>query len=250
MSRPGSERGSVVNPTSRTGLRAQLLLDQLRDQRGRRVMLVSHCLLNQNTRYAGGATRPGAVVEAVDELLAAGYGIHQLPCPERRAWGGVLKRHSLRLHYSKGGPLYPLRGALLGVFVRWTRLVYWRLARQVARDVADYQRSGVTVAGIVGIGTSPSCGVNTTLDLRASLDVLAACPAASLTRQVMNDHAVLSCRRPGEGIFIHELDRQLKRRGIALPALEHDLAGELQGDVQPLLEAPAARTLGAWTRRS
>jgi len=51
-----------------------------------------HCLLNQNTRYAGGATRPGAIAEAVHELVGAGYGIHQLPCPERLAWGGVLKQ--------------------------------------------------------------------------------------------------------------------------------------------------------------
>ena len=81
----------------------RLLLDRLRDQRGRRVVLVSHCLLNQNTRYAGGATRAGAVAELADELIGAGYGIHQLPCPERLAWGGVLKRHSLRLYHSKVG---------------------------------------------------------------------------------------------------------------------------------------------------
>ena len=225
--------------------RARMLLDRLRDERGRRVMLVSHCLLNQNTRYAGGATRPGAVAEAVDELVAAGYGIHQLPCPERLAWGGVLKPLSLRLHHSKGGALYPLRGALLRVFVWWTRLAYWRLAREVVRDVADYSRSGITVAGIVGIGASPSCGVTTTLDVRASLDVVAACPAAALTREVMNEQAVLRCRRPGAGMFIEALDRQLKRRGLALPALEHDLATELHKGTQTLLSTPPTRTLGA-----
>lgn len=139
---------------------ARLLLDQLRDERSRRVVLVSHCLLNENTRYAGGATRPGAVTEVIEELMAAGYGIHQLPCPERLAWGGVLKRHSLRLYHSKGGPLYPLRGVLLTTFLWWTNVIYRRLARQVARDVADYRRAGIEVAGIVGIGASPSCGVS------------------------------------------------------------------------------------------
>jgi uncharacterized protein YbbK (DUF523 family) len=207
-------------------------------------MLVSHCLLNQNTRYAGGATRPGAVAEVVDELLREGYGIHQLPCPERLAWGGVLKRHSLVLYHSKGGPLYLVRGALLRPFVWWTRLVYGKLARRVARDVDDYQRSGVAVAGIIGIGASPSCGVTTTLDLRGSLDVVAACPMAALTCDVMNDRAVLGCRRPGEGMFIRALDRQLTRRGLSLPAREHDLATELQGGTQKVLDAPAARTLG------
>ena len=60
---------------------ARRLLDQLHDERSRQVVLVSHCLLNQNTRYAGGATRPGAVAEVVAELMSAGYGIHQLPWP-------------------------------------------------------------------------------------------------------------------------------------------------------------------------
>jgi uncharacterized protein YbbK (DUF523 family) len=225
--------------------REPLLLDRLRDQRGRRVVLVSHCLLNQNTRYAGGATRPGAVAELADELIGAGYGIHQLPCPERLAWGGVLKRHTLRLYHSKGGPLYPLRGVLLRAFVWWTGIVYRRLARQVVRDVTDYRRSGIAVAGIVGIGASPSCGVTTTLDLRASLEVVAACPAAALTRDLMNEQAVLGCRRPGEGLFIKELNRQLKRRGITVPALEHDLAAELHGKRQTLLATPAPRTLGS-----
>jgi uncharacterized protein YbbK (DUF523 family) len=224
--------------------RERLLLDRLRDQRGRQVVLVSHCLLNQNTRYAGGATRAGAVAELADELIGAGYGIHQLPCPERLAWGGVLKRHSLRLYHSKGGPLYPLRAVLLRAFVWWTRIVYWRLARQVVRDVTDYERSGVEVVSLIGIGASPSCGVTTTLDLRASLEVVAACPAAALTRDVMNEQAVLGCRRPGEGLFIKALDRQLKRRGKTVPALEHHLAAELRGQRQILLATPAPRTLG------
>jgi len=41
---------------------------------------------------------------------------------------------------------------------------------------------------------------------------VAACPAAALTRDVMNEKAVLGCRRPGEGLFITALDRELKRR--------------------------------------
>ncbi|WP_156690056.1 2-thiouracil desulfurase family protein [Mycobacterium sp. Marseille-P9652] len=223
---------------------ARDVLDRLRDERGRRVVLVSHCMLNENTRYAGGATRPGAIAEVVDELIRGGYGIHQLPCPERLAWGGVLKRHSLRLYDSRGGPLYPLRGLLLAGFLLWTKVVYKRLARRVARDVADYRRAGFAVAGVVGVGASPSCGVTTTLDMRRSLEVVASCPAAKLTRDVMNDQAVLGCRRPGQGLFIAALARELKRRGLEVPAFEHDLAAELRGKRQTLLAGSAPRTLG------
>jgi hypothetical protein len=157
----------------------------------------------------------------------------------------VLKRHSLRLHHSQGGPLYPLRGVLLVLFSAWIRLRYRRLARQVVRDVSDYERSGITVAGIVGIGASPSCGVMTTVDLRDSLEVLAACPATALTRDLMNDKAVLGCRRPGEGLFIRALDRELRRRGLTLPAFEHDLERELHGSTRALRKDRAPRTLGA-----
>nr|CRL75798.1 hypothetical protein CPGR_03707 [Mycolicibacterium malmesburyense] len=210
-------------------------------------MLVSHCLLNQNTRYAGGATRCGAVSELVDELVTAGYGIHQLPCPERLAWGGVLKRRSLRLYHSKGTLRYVFRSTLVRAFVWWTRVVYGRLARRVVRDVSDYERSGIRVEGIVGIGASPSCGVLTTLDLRASLELVASCPTAALTREVMNEQIVLGCRRPGDGLFIDALDRRLKHRGMTVPAFEHDLAEELRGRPQTVLTSPAPRSLGRYS---
>jgi hypothetical protein len=111
--------------------------------------------------------------------------------------------------------------------------------------VADYQRAGIAVDGIVGIGASPSCGVMTTLDLRASLDVVASCPAAALTRDVMNEQAVLGCRRAGSGLFIQALDRELKRRRLTVPALEHDLADELHRGRQTLLAGQPPRTLGS-----
>lgn len=211
-------------------------------------MLVSHCLLNENTRYAGGATRSGAVAELFDELNAAGVGIHQLPCPERLAWGGVLKRHSLLLYHSKGRPMYAVRGVLLQLFVSWTRYIYRRLAQQVSRDVADYERAGIEVAGMIGIGASPSCGVTTTLDLRASLDVVAACPAAALTRDVMNDRAILDCRQAGAGLFVKALDRALERRRLTVDAFEHDLAAELRGQRQSVLRTGVRRVLGARSR--
>jgi predicted secreted protein len=60
---------------------------RLQDERSGRVVYVSHCLLNENTRYLGGAFRPGAVDEVVETYLRDGTGICQLPCPEQLAWG-------------------------------------------------------------------------------------------------------------------------------------------------------------------
>ena len=149
---------------------------------------MSHCLLNQNTRYLGGAFRPGVVHEVVDPYLQDGTGICQMPCPEQLAWGGVLKRHLLRLY---GRPwLGPVIRPLLPVLTAYTALRYRLLARRVAGQIADYQRSGFEVVGVVGVDASPTCGVATTLDLGASLGAILGCPLSRLDRSFMNDTVV------------------------------------------------------------
>jgi uncharacterized protein YbbK (DUF523 family) len=209
-----------------------LVAGRLADERGRRVAFVSHCLLNENTRYLGGAFKSGAVPEVVTGLLEAGVGISQMPCPEQRAWGGVSKRLLLRAYGIRGSPLYPLRRPLLRLFVAYTRLAYARLARSVAREIADYQRSGFEVVGVIGVGSSPSCGVGHTLDMRRSLEVIAACPIASIDRTTVNQQAVAGCRTPGEGIFTEQLRRWLDRDGITVPFVEYDIVAEMGGEAQ------------------
>ena len=52
------------------------------DGRSRRVLLIAHCLLNQNAISDGTAVCPAAFREAVRALLDGEAGIVQLPCPE------------------------------------------------------------------------------------------------------------------------------------------------------------------------
>lgn len=40
---------------------------------------------------------PGVVIAAVERYVQDGTGIVQMPCPEQRVWGGVLKRRLLWL---------------------------------------------------------------------------------------------------------------------------------------------------------
>ena len=51
-------------------------------QRSKRVLLVSHCILNQNTVINDEARAEGAVISAVEWAMKQGYGFLQLPCPE------------------------------------------------------------------------------------------------------------------------------------------------------------------------
>jgi predicted secreted protein len=207
--------------------RAGQFRDQLADTRGGRVVFLSHCLLNQNVRYLGGAGRAGGVDEVVNHYLARGIGICQLPCPEQRAWGGVLKRRMLWA-YGAGGTLRaPIARLLLRPFTWYTRRAYTRLAQNIARDILDYRRSGIDVAGLVGVGGSPSCGVHTTLDLPAAVGALTRCPAARLDRRTLNEGIIAANICPGEGLFIHALRQRLARAGADIPLQEHDLLAEL-----------------------
>ncbi len=210
----------------------QLLQVRLKDERSKRVIFVSHCLLNENTRYPGGAFRRGCVDELVDGFQQEGLGIYQMRCPEQRAWGGVLKRSVLHVYGSKGTLLYRLRHVLLPLFTWYTRLNYARMAREVVRDIEDYIRSGFEVVGIVGVGGSPSCGVCTTLDLGRSLEVVAGCPLALLDRRLMNETAIAACLRKGEGLFIEALKHRLRRKRFTIRWYEHELLNEIRG--QPI----------------
>ena len=116
------------------------------DVRGRKVVLVPHCLLNQNARLARCAERPCGVTEVVEGLLARGIGIIQMPCPELMLLG--LDRE--RIHIRSGLSSFPVRAALRA------------MARDLVFQIRQYQGCGVAVLGVLGKNNSPSCGVETT----------------------------------------------------------------------------------------
>lgn len=189
-------------------------------------MFVSHCLLNENVRFPGGATCGGAVPEVAARYVDAGIGLCQMPCPEQRAWGGVRKRYLLRLYGRRALRWRLVRRMTLAVATAWTRVVYRRLARTVADDIADYRASGFEVVEIVGVGGSPSCGVWTTLDLDDAFAAMARrdpdSDRRSTNRAVVADNVV-----PGRGLFIECLDRALRSRRLGIPFREHDMVAEL-----------------------
>ncbi len=154
------------------GERIQTIIERVKDERSKKVIFLSHCLLNENTRYVGGAFRPGCVDEIVDELQRQGFGIVQMPCLEQRAWGGVLKRHVLLGFGIRDTWLYKLRGLIMALFVWNTKRVFGKMARPIAREIEDYLDSGFEIVGIVGVDGSPSCGVNCRLDMDKSFDSL------------------------------------------------------------------------------
>lgn len=138
-------------------------------------------------RYLGGAGRAGGVREVVDGYLAEGIGIHQMPCPEQRAWGGVLKPRMLAAYGGGGTWRAPAVRLLLRPFLRYTRM----------------------------------------LDLRGATDVLSRCPLAQLDRRTLNDDVIAAHVHPGEGMFVCALRRRIQEAGMSVPFEEHDLLREL-----------------------
>jgi predicted secreted protein len=192
------------------------------DQRSGRVVFMSHCLLNQNTRYLGGAVCPGVVTGAVDPYVIEGIGIVQMPCPEQRVWGGVLKRRLLWLID------HPRIARGVGTFARlvngYIRLRYRRTARTVIRDIEEYATNGFDVVAVIGVAGSPSCGVNTTSDLGLALKAIGSCPSSGPTTDWINQCVVVASTTPGQGLFIQALSEGKNRRSISVPFDEVDLA--------------------------
>lgn len=143
-----------------------------------------------------------------------------MPCPEQRSWGGV-RRPPLAwaLTHRRAAALVPL---LLPVVERYLRWRYARLARTVARDVADTARAGVDVVAVVGVAGSPSCGVRSTLDLAEAARRMTRTDH-ELSRAWLTEEVVAAAERPGAGLFTAALQDHLARRHLNVPFTEHRL---------------------------
>ena len=63
------------------------IISMFDDKRSRKVILVAHCVFNQNAKLDRCAHYPGPIKEAAEILLDSGIGIIQMPCPELLALG-------------------------------------------------------------------------------------------------------------------------------------------------------------------
>ena len=206
--------------------RYRALQNSMADARSGEVVFVSHYLLNQNTRYLGGAVCRGVVGAAIAPYLEDGTGLVQMPCPEQRVWGGVLKTRMLWLiEHPRIARAAPVLSPLVNRYLRWR---YAWLARTTARDMQDYLGSGVQVRGVVGVAGSPSCGVHTTLDLKRAAAAVARRTGPPTTAW-MNAEVVRPALTPGRGLFIQELTRAMARDNLDAPFLEQPLSAPGSG---------------------
>lgn len=110
--------------------------------RSKRVVFMSHCVLNQNTVVCPLARAQGAYTEIIQEILKRGIGIHQLPCPEYRYLG--LKRDPMTKD-------------------EYDTHAFRSLCSDIALDtigiIEEYIENGYEIVGLIGINRSPTCSI-------------------------------------------------------------------------------------------
>ena len=156
------------------------------DPRSKKVIMLSHCLLNQNSISDGTADFPGQFNEIIELLMINRIGIIQLPCPEFLCLG--LDRRD------PNGASRPLldENSRIRELMREQRsvIILQNKADEIVMQVQEYRKYGFQVFGVIGVDRSPSCGIETT-----SKD---------------------GEEKPGQGVFMEILAETFSKNGITV----------------------------------
>lgn len=153
------------------------------DSRSGKVVVVAHCLLNQNSVVWGLAHAPGAFRGLAELLAEKGYGIVQLPCPET-SYAGLRRWWQSVEQYDNPG--------------------FRSHCKRLSEFMADYlealREGGVEVVAVIGVKGSPSCGVHETFSAPWRGN-----PAEAPEGRRVN----------GRGVFMRIFLEELRRRGFS-----------------------------------
>jgi len=113
-------------------------------ERGKKIIFVSHCLLNQNARAIGREKYTGSVKDLLELFAEAGVGIIQLECPQIEFNNGLDRKAITKNSYDTNG----------------YRKSCQKLSSKVMKKIEIYLRKNYRVLGILGIEFSSTCGVH------------------------------------------------------------------------------------------
>ncbi|MEE3662952.1 CD3072 family TudS-related putative desulfidase [Brenneria sp. g21c3] len=156
-------------------------------QREKKIVIVSHCILNVNAKVYGIAKAPGALA-IVKEIIDDGVGLIQLPCPEM-LFSGCKRWGMSREQYDT--PVFRRHCA--------------RLLRPIVDQVEDYLASGYAILGIIGLDGSPSCGVSVTNSGYTG--------GSFRCGAVLQSYSIVS----GSGVYMEVLEKLLLKAKVPLP---------------------------------
>lgn len=173
------------------------------DARSKNIIIIAHCILNQNAKMDGTASCPGPILEIMDLLARSNVGILQMPCPELLCLG--LDRGN------KDGCFCPVAEEDTRIRLAMNQSSATEkltlLAEELVFQILEYKRYGFNILGIVGINRSPTCGVETTVRENSET--------------------------PGEGVFIEMLKGKLAQNDLDVQ-IKGIKAFELQAAVETI----------------
>ncbi len=114
-------------------------------KRSKKVVFVSHCLLNQNARAQTVAKCPGACEEFVDYCIKNKWGIVPIDCPQLE-FEPLIREPETKETYEN----------------EIARKVCRQIGEKVIEQIKLYLENNYKVEGIFGIEGSPSCGATRT----------------------------------------------------------------------------------------
>jgi predicted secreted protein len=136
--------------------------------RSKKVIFLSHCILNQNTVVYPLARAKGVYRQIIEAIMDAGIGIHQLPCPEYKYLG--LKRKPMdKQEYNT--PEFRKIGKDISI--------------EAIKIMQEYIDNDYVIVGLIGINHSPACSIR---DERGILmeELLTACKQAGIDLKTMD----------------------------------------------------------------
>lgn len=167
-------------------------------KRSKKMVVLSHCILNVNAKVEGFDPYPSMMKEVLDLLHQKGYGILQLPCPETSLYGmsrwGMVKE---QLSHSYG------------------KEAMRKLLKPTIHQIETYLDNGYHIPLVIGIDGSPSCGVHFTCSNTNWKGEMSSHPDLS---SLLKEITLL----PEKGIFMELLEEELKSRNIHLSFLAVD----------------------------
>lgn len=181
-------------------------------KRCKKIILISHCILNCNSKVEGLSQYDGMFKEVIDIIHQKGIGIIQLPCPEIIIYGikrwGHIKEQFDTLFYRENCR---------------------EMLRPIIGQIKSYMDTGYKIVGVIGIDGSPSCGVNFTCSGNWEGD-----PSSK------DDigHKIKDLRKiKGSGIFIEELKKYLSEYNmeISFIAINEDNVFSSLNDIKGFL---------------
>ena len=157
------------------------------DKRSKKLVLLAHCILNQNAKLDRCAHYPGTIRGVAEALLAADVGLVQMPCPELLCLG-LERQTDLKRSSTVEAEDTRIAGRMGEDEARTT---CEQIANDLVYQIEEYRKHGFGIKGVIGINGSPTCGVETSW---------------SEGREYQ-----------GPGVFMQIFSEKLERKSLAIP---------------------------------